>query len=129
MIVLPDHAVAVGVARFGREDPRAESRVLSVKQLVTRVTQVNNELQALRNVALFNRFFYFFSQRQGQQERTCLFQRPAKALKRHHDVPKARADFWYLLHQTSEEAVQYLRQAAVCRMHFLIGEEDVNTLC
>jgi hypothetical protein len=46
--------VVVGVARFGREDPRAESRILSVKHLVTRVTQVNNELQALRSVALFN---------------------------------------------------------------------------
>lgn len=56
----------------GQEDPRAESRILSVKHLVTRVTQVNNELQALRS---------------------------------------ARADFWFLLHQTSEEAVQYLRQA------------------
>ncbi|CAK9061649.1 unnamed protein product [Durusdinium trenchii] len=56
----------------GQEDPRAQSRISSVKQLVTRVTRVNDELGKLRG---------------------------------------DRADFWFLLHQTAEEAVQYLRQA------------------
>ena len=36
----------------GREDPRAEARIVSVKQLVMRVTQVNDELQTLRNESL-----------------------------------------------------------------------------
>ena len=36
----------------GPEDPRAEARLVSVKQLVMRVTQVNDELQTLRNDSL-----------------------------------------------------------------------------
>ncbi|CAE7240775.1 unnamed protein product [Symbiodinium sp. CCMP2592] len=53
-------------------DPRAESRIAAVKQLVARVGQVNQELGKLRN---------------------------------------DRAEFWYTLHETSEEAVHFLRQA------------------
>eukprot|EP00439_Symbiodinium_sp_Y106_P012516 s2602_g1.t2 len=56
----------------GQEDPRAESRIAAVKQLVARVGQVNDELGKLRS---------------------------------------DRAEFWYTLHETSEEAVHFLRQA------------------
>ncbi|CAE7246577.1 unnamed protein product, partial [Symbiodinium necroappetens] len=56
----------------GQEDPRAESRIAAVKQLVARVGQVNEELGKLRS---------------------------------------DRAEFWYTLHETSEEAVHFLRQA------------------
>ncbi|CAE7578162.1 unnamed protein product [Symbiodinium sp. CCMP2456] len=56
----------------GQEDPRAESRIAAVKQLVARVGQVNAELGKLRS---------------------------------------DRVEFWYTLHETSEEAVHFLRQA------------------
>ncbi|CAJ1354878.1 unnamed protein product [Effrenium voratum] len=71
MILLLEQAARHSLLQ-GQEDPRAESRIASVKQLVEKVSRVNDDLTKLRS---------------------------------------DRAGFWFALHQTAEEAVQYLRQA------------------
>ncbi|CAE7215070.1 Ank2 [Symbiodinium natans] len=71
MLLLVEQAARHSLLQ-GQEDPRAESRIASVKQLVTRVGEVNEELGKLR---------------------------------------RDRAEFWFALHETSEEAVRCMRQA------------------